>query len=188
MHAAKGLEYDAVVVAGVMEGQFPSVYSTSIEDVEEERRLLYVAITRAKDELLLTGSLLRGKRRGKISRHLISVAATRKQTPSHSKHMVAHRPSAKLAAELDAMFECGTCRRKLSGAPARQVKRCSGPCLTGDMKKKWILAKNWRDGLAENTRVLPDQVASDRSLFYFVVTGEKSRGFQVELPSLWPAD
>ena len=188
VHAAKGLEYDAVVVAGVMEGQFPSVYSTSIEDIEEERRLLYVAITRAKNELLLTGSLLRGKRRGKLSRHLVSVAATRKLSPSSSKSTAAYRPSAKLAAELDAMFECGTCHRKLSGASARQVKRCSGPCLTGDMKKKWVLAKNWRDGLAISSKVTPEQVASDRSLFHFVVTGEKSRGFQVELPSLWPAD
>jgi hypothetical protein len=56
------------------------------------------------------------------------------------------------------------------------------------MKKKWVLAKNWRDGLAIESKVTPEQVASDRSLFHFVVTGEKSRGFQVELPSLWPAD
>lgn len=188
VHAAKGLEYDAVVVAGVMEGQFPSVYSTSIEDVEEERRLLYVAVTRAKNELLLTGSLLRGKRRAKLSRHLTSIAAARKPIASGSKSAAANHPSAKLAAELDAMFECGTCRRKLSGASARQVKRCSGPCLTGDMKKKWELAKHWRGEVAKSSKVPLEEVASDRSLFHFVVTGEKSRGFQVELPLLWPAD
>lgn len=52
IHAAKGLEFDAVLVTGLEEGTLPSsrsLYKT--EAIEEERRLLYVAITRAKNEL-----------------------------------------------------------------------------------------------------------------------------------------
>jgi DNA helicase-2/ATP-dependent DNA helicase PcrA len=55
IHSAKGLEWDAVFVMGVADGHLPISYSAySEEDREEERRLLYVSITRAKQELFLT--------------------------------------------------------------------------------------------------------------------------------------
>ncbi len=55
MHGAKGLEFDTVAIAGLEEGILPSSRSLmSQEGIEEERRLCYVAITRAKNYLLLT--------------------------------------------------------------------------------------------------------------------------------------
>ncbi len=53
VHQAKGLEWAAVFVVWLSEGRFPSARSTRAEDEEEERRLFYVAATRAKDELYL---------------------------------------------------------------------------------------------------------------------------------------
>lgn len=54
IHSAKGLEYENIFVAGMEDGIFPGVRSfDSEEDMEEERRLAYVAITRAKKELYL---------------------------------------------------------------------------------------------------------------------------------------
>lgn len=53
MHCAKGLEFNTVFVTGFEEGIFPSARSFSPEDLEEERRLCYVAITRAKQNLHL---------------------------------------------------------------------------------------------------------------------------------------
>lgn len=55
IHSAKGLEWKAVFVIWVADGRFPSLYSsTNDEELEEERRLFYVAVTRAKRHLFLT--------------------------------------------------------------------------------------------------------------------------------------
>jgi DNA helicase-2/ATP-dependent DNA helicase PcrA len=53
VHQAKGLEYGVVFLIGLAEGQFPLRRAIEAGDVEEERRLFYVAVTRAKDELYL---------------------------------------------------------------------------------------------------------------------------------------
>jgi DNA helicase II / ATP-dependent DNA helicase PcrA len=54
IHQAKGLEWRAVILVWMTEGMFPSSRSLAIpESLEEERRLFYVAVTRAKDELYL---------------------------------------------------------------------------------------------------------------------------------------
>lgn len=53
VHQAKGLEFDVVFVVGLAEGQFPLRRAIEAGDVEEERRLFYVAVTRARDELYL---------------------------------------------------------------------------------------------------------------------------------------
>ncbi|MBE34136.1 MAG: DNA helicase UvrD [Opitutaceae bacterium] len=53
VHQAKGLEYDVVFVVGLADGQFPGRRSIEADDVEEERRLFYVAVTRARNELYL---------------------------------------------------------------------------------------------------------------------------------------
>jgi DNA helicase-2/ATP-dependent DNA helicase PcrA len=53
IHQAKGLEYDAVFLIGAAEGQFPGYRTIESGDFEEERRLFYVAVTRAKNELYI---------------------------------------------------------------------------------------------------------------------------------------
>ena len=61
VHAAKGLEFDAVFVVGMEQGLFPSLRNDEARDPEEERRLFYVAITRARERLYLTHALQRMK-------------------------------------------------------------------------------------------------------------------------------
>ncbi len=55
VHAAKGLEWKLVHVVGMSEGIFPISHAGAEHEIEEERRLAYVAFTRARDELLVSG-------------------------------------------------------------------------------------------------------------------------------------
>jgi DNA helicase II / ATP-dependent DNA helicase PcrA len=71
LHAAKGQEWDVVFLAGLTDGMLPIVYAQTDDAVEEERRLLYVGVTRARDLVCLSWALARsagGRRTRKPSR------------------------------------------------------------------------------------------------------------------------
>ena len=58
IHSAKGMEWDTVYVLNVVDGSFPNEFSTGkAELIEEERRLLYVALTRAQNDMILMAPL-----------------------------------------------------------------------------------------------------------------------------------
>jgi len=59
VHGAKGLEWPTVIIAGLNEGIFPSKQSLSNNELQDERRLAYVAMTRAEDQLILTSRPLK---------------------------------------------------------------------------------------------------------------------------------
>ncbi|MGK5532992.1 ATP-dependent DNA helicase UvrD2 [Streptomyces sp. URMC 129] len=59
LHTAKGLEWDAVFLVGLTDGMLPITYAKTPEQVEEERRLLYVGVTRARSHLTLSWALAR---------------------------------------------------------------------------------------------------------------------------------
>ena len=75
LHSAKGLEFPVVFMAGMEEGLFPSGMSIRAEnpdeEIEEERRLCYVGITRAKEELIMTAAYARMVR-GEYEPHPVS--------------------------------------------------------------------------------------------------------------------
>lgn len=59
MHNTKGLEFPRVIITGLEDGLFPRGGEESAEEIEEERRLFYVAVTRAERELYLTSCRFR---------------------------------------------------------------------------------------------------------------------------------
>lgn len=82
LHSAKGLEFPRVYLSGMEDGLFPSMMSISSddkEDVEEERRLCYVGITRAQQYLMMTGArqrMVNGETRySKVSRFIEEIPA-----------------------------------------------------------------------------------------------------------------
>src|SRR3954470_20891032 len=105
MHAAKGLEWDAVFVVGLVDGVVPIAQSLSRpEAVDEERRLLYVAVTRAREQLTLSWSLVRnpgGRRSRPRSRFLEGLAPDTAAAPRRP----AKRPKVVLDGEAGELFE-----------------------------------------------------------------------------------
>jgi DNA helicase-2/ATP-dependent DNA helicase PcrA len=81
VHSAKGLEWESVHIIGMSEGLMPISYATGIESISEERRLVYVAVTRARKRLSVSWSGQGSQRAGSrsISRF---VAELGMRTPS----------------------------------------------------------------------------------------------------------
>ncbi|MDQ6650382.1 MAG: ATP-dependent helicase, partial [Actinomycetota bacterium] len=76
LHAAKGLEWDAVFLVGLVDGTVPISHAVTPAQVEEERRLLYVGVTRARERLALSWALSRspgGRRSRRPSRFLTGI-------------------------------------------------------------------------------------------------------------------
>ncbi|MFF0904109.1 UNVERIFIED_CONTAM: ATP-dependent helicase [Kocuria sp. CPCC 205316] len=79
LHSAKGLEWDAVFLAGLSEGLMPIGFAETPDEIDEERRLLYVGITRAREHLVLSWTLSRtpgGRSTRKPSRFLDALRET----------------------------------------------------------------------------------------------------------------
>ncbi|MEN6351546.1 MAG: UvrD-helicase domain-containing protein [Syntrophomonas sp.] len=88
-HGAKGLEFPVVFMTGMEEGVFPSYRSESPEEMEEERRLCYVGITRAREKLYFTNSVTRllygYERNNPPSRFLLEIPQELLASPAQAK-------------------------------------------------------------------------------------------------------
>lgn len=80
LHAAKGLEWPHVVLAGWAEGALPISYASTFEQIDEERRLAYVGITRAARTLEVTWSRSAGRGERAPSRFLAEIGTTTRGT------------------------------------------------------------------------------------------------------------
>ncbi|MDO8522535.1 MAG: 3'-5' exonuclease [bacterium] len=87
VHASKGLEFDAVFIVGLEQGLFPSLRNDADRDPEEERRLFYVALTRARKRLFLSYAAERSKygtREGAMPSEFLSDIDERLTTSPHA--------------------------------------------------------------------------------------------------------
>jgi DNA helicase-2/ATP-dependent DNA helicase PcrA len=72
------------------------------------------------------------------------------------------------------IFNCARCGGRLMGRQARQVKRCSGDCLDGEMKDRYVLLEQWRKERAETLGLQETKVASDKAMFGAAVDGSSA--------------
>ncbi|WP_172832018.1 ATP-dependent DNA helicase UvrD2 [Mycobacterium asiaticum] len=159
LHAAKGLEWDAVFLVGLADGTLPISHALAhgpdSEAVEEERRLLYVGITRARTHLALSWALARsagGRQSRKPSRFLNGIAPQTRVEAAPPKSRRNRGPA-----------RCRVCNKDLTTPAAIMLRRCES--CSGDVDEDLLLQlKDWRRDAAKEQDVPAYIVFSDNTL------------------------
>ena len=154
LHAAKGLEWDAVFLVGLTEGMVPIIYAETDEQVEEERRLFYVGVTRARLHLAMSWSLARspgGRKSRKPSRFLDGL---RPASPSTANRRERRKGGA---------VRCRVCSDVLSDATERKLGRCLDCPSTYDEALLERL-REWRRQTSQEQKVPAYVVFTDATL------------------------
>ncbi|MGX1756123.1 ATP-dependent DNA helicase UvrD2 [Streptomyces lydicus] len=188
LHAAKGLEWDAVFLVGLTEGMLPITYAKTDEQIEEERRLLYVGVTRARLHLGLSWSLARspgGRASRRASRFLSGLrpgsgAAAGRRTPGavsggvergEGAAAVARRPRHRSPAR------CRVCNKTLTDAGEMKLMRCEDcPSELDEALYERLCA--WRAEQAARSRQPAYCVFTDKTL---MAIAEAVPGTEAEL-------
>jgi DNA helicase-2/ATP-dependent DNA helicase PcrA len=158
LHAAKGLEWDAVFIVGATEGMIPITYADTVEAVEEERRLLYVGVTRARERITITWAAARtpGGRAGRRpSRFLDGLHAGRRASGPDGTERGARKRRTPAV--------CRVCGRALGSPVARKLGRCED-CPSSYDEGLFERLREWRAEQAKAASVPAYVVFTDATL------------------------
>jgi DNA helicase-2/ATP-dependent DNA helicase PcrA len=177
LHAAKGLEWDAVFLVGLADGTLPIIYAETAAQIEEERRLLYVGVTRAREHLTLSWALARspgGRKSRRPSRFLDGLA------PQTTTHTPARVERTKRQAVSRGPQPCRICGRPLTAALERKLGRCEG--CPADLDEALLARlKEWRLGIAQEQKVPAYVVFTDATL---QAIAERRPGSEADLAAI----
>ncbi|WP_431683989.1 ATP-dependent DNA helicase UvrD2 [Kitasatospora sp. KL5] len=150
LHAAKGLEWDAVFLVGLSEGTLPIIYAKTDEQIEEERRLLYVGVTRARQHLSLSWALSRspgGRASRRPTRFLdgLRPGSGTAQGGGRGGRGGVERGEARAASRRAPRgpVTCRVCGRTLTEAVERKLRRCEG-CPSSMDEALYERLREWR--------------------------------------------
>ena len=152
-HAAKGLEWDTVFLAGCSDGFIPITLAEGPAAIEEERRLLYVGVTRARRDLRLSWSTARnpgGRASRRPSRFLDPAAAV--LGPGAKAPESGSRRRREAAPTRSTPATCRSCGTELSTAAQRKVGRCDTCPPTYD-ETTFEALRTWRLAVARASAV-----------------------------------
>ena len=160
LHAAKGLEWDAVFLVGLTDGTLPISHALAhggeSEAVEEERRLLYVGITRARVHLAISWALSRnpgGRQSRKSSRFLNGLSPQTQADPTPNKPRRKNAPASR----------CRICNNQLTTPAAIMLRRCE-TCAADIDDELLLQLKDWRLRTAKEMNVPAYVVFTDNTL------------------------
>ncbi|MFI7444198.1 ATP-dependent DNA helicase UvrD2 [Nonomuraea indica] len=159
LHAAKGLEWDAVFLVGLTDGMIPIIFAETPEQIEEERRLLYVGVTRARRHLSLSWALSRapgGRRSRRPSRFLDGLTG---RVASAPRTVTATRERRQVAAPVS----CRICAKTLVTAAEQKLGRCAS-CPADYDEALLESLKAWRTATAKEAKIPPYVVFTDVTL------------------------
>lgn len=182
LHAAKGLEWDTVFLVGMHEGTMPIVYAEGPAAVEEERRLLYVGMTRARERLSISWSLARspgGRASRKPSRFLTDLrpqvgsdrATGERAGRKRGKRGIAH---------------CRVCNAPLATIAQRKVGRCEDCPATYD-EALFERLREWRAARAAAEKVPAYVVFTDLTLQAIAEVRPGDRAALLRISGVGPA-
>jgi DNA helicase-2/ATP-dependent DNA helicase PcrA len=156
LHSAKGLEWDAVFLVGLTDGTLPSSYARTQEALEEERRLLYVGITRARHWLWLSYASARapGGRARRPCRFLPQFDGGREGGPGGTQKRERRRTP---------VASCRICGATLISGADRKLGRCAG-CPSDRDEELYERLREWRSRVATAQQVPAYVVFTDATL------------------------
>ncbi len=187
LHAAKGLEWDVVFLAGCSEGLLPVIMADTPEAVEEERRLLYVGLTRARDGLHLSWSRSRtpgARATRRVSRFLDGTAAilgdAARTEPRGGGRSGRGGRGGQGRLKVAAPAHCRGCGTELGSAAERKTGRCPDCPPTYD-EATFERLRAWRLAVARAAGVPAYVVFTDATL---IAVAEREPSTEAELAGI----
>jgi DNA helicase-2/ATP-dependent DNA helicase PcrA len=159
LHSAKGLEWDAVFLVGLADGTLPTTYAKTPGQLEEERRLLYVGVTRARQWLWLSYGQTRssGGRPRRPCRFLPQL--DRSGGPERAASSLSRKPVSRRGQ----VVSCRICGATLLAGADRKLGRC--PTCPSDLDEDlYERLKTWRSQVAARQKVPAYVVFTDATL------------------------
>ncbi|MET9450731.1 ATP-dependent DNA helicase UvrD2 [Streptomyces cinerochromogenes] len=194
LHAAKGLEWDVVFLVGIAEGMLPITYARTDEQIEEERRLLYVGVTRARERLHLSWALSRspgGRPNRRPSRFLDGLRPGTTPTVGHTgagagggvEHGITTRAAAAPRRVQRTPARCRVCGRTLTDAGEMKLMRCED-CPSDMDEGLYERLRDWRAVQAERSGQPDFCVFTDRTLMAIAEACPESSAELVRIPGV----
>ncbi|MCI4083626.1 MULTISPECIES: ATP-dependent DNA helicase UvrD2 [Streptomyces] len=163
LHAAKGLEWDAVFLVGLTDGMLPITYAKTDDQVEEERRLLYVGVTRARLHLTLSWALSRapGGRSSRRPSRFLNGLRPGSAAPGNRPGSTGER--APRARGRRGPVLCRVCGRTLTEAGELKLMRCED-CPSDMDEGLYERLRDWRADRSKEQGLPPYCVFTDKTL------------------------
>lgn len=195
LHSAKGLEWDVVFLVAVAEGMMPITYAKTDEQIEEERRLLYVGVTRAREHLGVSWALSRspgGRPNRRPSRFLDGLRPGSVMTAGRSssgggpggiERGIGSSGGTVVRRSVRTPARCRVCGRTLTDAGGMKLMRCED-CPSDMDEGLYERLREWRAVQAQRSGQPAFCVFTDKTLMAIAETVPDDEGELARIPGV----